>query len=74
MPTEGSGTTTAATENSAAPAGRRPKPAVELGHHLPAHHCSRCVALPLPGDRRLEPPTWPLASVPEALGGGLGRG
>jgi len=30
--------------------------------------------LSLSGGRRLEPPTWPLASVPEALGGGLGCG
>ena len=44
------------------------------GRHLSAHCDSRSVALPLPGDRRLEPPTWPLASVPESLAGGLGRG
>ena len=33
----------------------RPKPAVELAHHLPAHRRARDVSVPKSHDRRLEP-------------------
>jgi putative transposase len=41
---------------------------VELGHHLPTHQRPGCVALPLPGDRRLEANivVWDLADREEA--------
>jgi hypothetical protein len=40
--------------------GRWAKSGVELGHHLSAHHCARGKAVPLPGDRHLDPKvvTW----------------
>ena len=61
----GPGTTGA--QSSSTPAGRRSESGVELGHHLSPHHRARDLGVPLPGDRRLEPLTWPQASVPEAL-------
>ncbi|WP_432785356.1 helix-turn-helix domain-containing protein [Cyanobium sp. BSA11S] len=41
----------------------RPNCGLVVGHHLSADHSGGCVAVSLPGDRRLEP-----------QGGGLGRG
>jgi hypothetical protein len=55
MPPARSGTATTGTKTSAKAQVDRPKPGVELGHHLPAHQRQGCVAVPLPGDRRLEP-------------------
>ena len=50
-----SGSTAAGAEDSATPAGRRAKSGVEFGHYLSHHHHSWRVALPLSGDRRIEP-------------------
>jgi transposase-like protein len=65
-------TATTGTKTSVKAPGRRGQSGLELGHHRSAHHRARHLAVPLPGDRNLEPPTWPKVSVPEALGRGLG--
>jgi len=63
---------TARAQTGSTPASRWAESGVELGYHLSPHQGPRNLAVPLPGDRRLEPLTWPHASVAEALSGGLG--
>ena len=55
------GQATTGAQTSSTPAGCRSESGVELGHHLLAHHRAWDLAVPLAGDRRLEP-----------QGGGLG--
>ena len=57
------GPAAAGTALRAASAGGSPQCALVVGHQLPADHGAGCVAVPLPGGRRLEP-----------QGGGLGCG
>ena len=47
--------TTTGTAHRATAQGGRAELGLELGHHLPAHHRARCVAVPLSDARRLEP-------------------
>jgi hypothetical protein len=42
-------------ESSSRLRGLRSEAGLGLGHHLPAHHLARDLAVPLPGDRCLEP-------------------
>ena len=63
VPPAWAGPTVAGTALGAAPDGGWPKPGLELGYQLFAHHGAGGVAVPLPGGRRLEP-----------QGGGLGCG
>ena len=65
VPPPREGPAAAGTALGAASQGGWPQPGVELGHHLPADHGARCVALPLSGGRRLEP---------QSGGLGCGRG
>ena len=57
VPTARSSTATTGTQSCAKAQGRRSESGVELGHHLSAHHQHRAwdLAVPLSGDRRLEP-------------------
>ena len=59
MPPPRPGQAASGTTLGAAPQGGSPQCPLVVGHQLSADHSAGFVAVPLPGGRHLEPPTWP---------------